>query len=174
MASPPVSPASPPPADPWAPVRERAVSLLVPTLQRLGWNGTSEDLQKALEPGPEGKADLALPTFRLAKPLGRRPDELARALAEGIGPTPEFQAVRADGGFVNFHLELRAFTGATLRAVLGLRESYGKGAPKTGTVCVEHTSANPTGPLHVGRSRTSVIGDTLVRVLRAAGWKVIS
>jgi len=36
-------------------------------------------------------------------------------------------------------------------------------------VIVEHTSANPDGPLHVGHIRNSVIGDTLVRILRRAG-----
>src|SRR5512137_12196 len=37
---------------------------------------------------------------------------------------------------------------------------------------VEHTSANPDGPLHVGHIRNSVIGDTLVRILRRAGCTV--
>ena len=39
-------------------------------------------------------------------------------------------------------------------------------------VIVEHTSANPDGPLHVGHIRNSVIGDTLVRILRRAGCSV--
>jgi arginyl-tRNA synthetase len=39
-------------------------------------------------------------------------------------------------------------------------------------VIVEHTSANPDGPLHVGHIRNSVIGDTLVRILRRAGCDV--
>ena len=37
---------------------------------------------------------------------------------------------------------------------------------------MEHTSANPDGPLHVGHIRNSVIGDTLVRILRRAGCTV--
>jgi arginyl-tRNA synthetase len=42
----------------------------------------------------------------------------------------------------------------------------------TEKVIVEHTSANPDGPLHVGHIRNSVIGDTLVRILRRAGCTV--
>ncbi len=162
------------PNDPWVALREQASEALTHTLRSLGWTGTKEELARALEVGPEGKADLALPLFRLAKPLGRRPEELATSVAAAIPPSPAFAQVSAVGGFVNFHLEPRAFALSTLRAVLGAEEHYGEGAPKEGKVCVEHTSANPTGPLHVGRSRNTVIGDTLVRVLRAAGWKVTS
>src|SRR4030065_143082 len=37
-------------------------------------------------------------------------------------------------------------------------------------VVLEHTSANPNGPLHVGHIRNSIIGDTLARVFRKAGY----
>ena len=39
-------------------------------------------------------------------------------------------------------------------------------------VIIEHTSANPNGPLHVGRARNPIIGDTLVRIFKAAGFDV--
>ncbi len=39
-------------------------------------------------------------------------------------------------------------------------------------VILEHTSANPTGPLHVGRGRNPVIGDTLARLMRSGGYDV--
>ena len=35
---------------------------------------------------------------------------------------------------------------------------------------LEHTSANPNGPLHVGHIRNSIIGDTLARAFRKAGY----
>ena len=41
-------------------------------------------------------------------------------------------------------------------------------------VIIEHTSANPNGPLHVGRARNPIIGDTLVRIFKAAGYDVES
>ncbi|MDE1835458.1 MAG: arginine--tRNA ligase [Euryarchaeota archaeon] len=162
------------PTDPWGPLRARASEMLRPSLEHAGWKGTVEELARVLEPGPEGKADLAVPMFRWSKTLGKRPDDLAKAIASGITPSPEFPRVSAEGGFVNFHMDLRAFTSTTLRMVLEGKGSYGAGAAKAGSVCVEHTSANPTGPLHIGRSRNTVIGDTLVRVLRAAGWNVVS
>src|SRR5207249_11789029 len=41
-------------------------------------------------------------------------------------------------------------------------------------VLLEHTSANPTGPLDVGRARNPLLGDALGRLMRAAGYKVTS
>ena len=50
--------------------------------------------------------------------------------------------------------------------------SYGKGEPKDSRILLEHTSVNPTGPLHVGRARNPLIGDTLARCLRTCGYDV--
>ncbi|MBQ4368829.1 MAG: arginine--tRNA ligase, partial [Candidatus Methanomethylophilus sp.] len=51
-------------------------------------------------------------------------------------------------------------------------ESFGKGKPTGIRVNVEHTSTNPTGPVHVGRARNPIIGDTLARCLRMRGHDV--
>ncbi|EQD41655.1 arginyl-tRNA synthetase, partial [mine drainage metagenome] len=37
---------------------------------------------------------------------------------------------------------------------------------------VEHTSTNPTGPIHVGRTRNSIVGDSLSRILKRYGYRV--
>ena len=51
-----------------------------------------------------------------------------------------------------------------------VKPGYGS-LPKRGIrVVLEHTSANPNGPLHVGHIRNSIIGDTLARVFRKAGY----
>lgn len=140
----------------------------------MGWKGSRDDVLKVMEEAPEGKADLALPVFRWSKSTGMRPDALAKKIAESIQPAGEVARVFADGGFVNFTLDARALTSRTLRFILDRGDSYGHGSPKPGLVCVEHTSANPTGPLHVGRSRCAIIGDTFARVLRASGHQVVT
>ena len=53
-----------------------------------------------------------------------------------------------------------------------VKPGYGS-YPKNGIrVVLEHTSANPNGPLHVGHIRNSIIGDTLARVFRKAGYRL--
>ena len=51
-----------------------------------------------------------------------------------------------------------------------VKPGYGNLEKKTTRVVLEHTSANPNGPLHVGHIRNSIIGDTLARAFRKAGY----
>jgi arginyl-tRNA synthetase len=51
-----------------------------------------------------------------------------------------------------------------------VKPGYGSFPKKGIRVVLEHTSANPNGPLHVGHIRNSIIGDTLARVFRKAGY----
>ncbi|HDP23881.1 MAG TPA: arginine--tRNA ligase [Deltaproteobacteria bacterium] len=46
--------------------------------------------------------------------------------------------------------------------------AYGQGRK----VQVEFVSANPTGPLHIGHGRGAAVGDTLVRIMKTAGYEV--
>jgi len=78
----------------------------------------------------------------------------------------------AKGAYVNFSVDSAALVDATLSLVLARGNAYGHGPPQRVPACVEHTSANPTGPFHVGRVRNAIIGDTLARILRASGVPV--
>ncbi len=118
-------------------------------------------------------ADLASTvSFRLAPVLKRRPAEISRELEEAMvtDESGTVERVEARGPYLNFYAS-RRFLDSVVREAEGDRCWTGSLA---GRVIVEHTSANPNGPLHVGHIRNSVIGDTLVRILRRAGCEVES
>ncbi|HIB59480.1 MAG TPA: arginine--tRNA ligase, partial [Candidatus Poseidoniales archaeon] len=71
------------------------------------------------------------------------------------------------GGYLN--LRARA---AWMAQSTTSRQSIGHLLESGDKVLIEHTSANPNGPFHVGRARNAIIGDTLVRLNRLAGNKV--
>src|SRR5690606_24249922 len=78
----------------------------------------------------------------------------------------------AGPGFINFTVSPRMWI-SELHAILELKERFGTSAFGKGEkVQVEYVSANPTGPLHIGHGRGAAVGDTLVRILRAAGFDV--
>jgi arginyl-tRNA synthetase len=111
--------------------------------------------------------------LKLARPLRRKPLEIAREIAERIPADALIEPPTvAPPGFVN----LRLATGAVdrlIRKVLAEGERYGHGDRFAGRrVMVEFVSANPTGPLHIGHGRGAVIGDALARVLAASGYEV--
>src|ERR1700704_3559235 len=88
----------------------------------------------------------------LAKDAGKKPRELAEALAGKLRHDDLVAKAEVAGpGFINLTLEPSAWTGA-LRAVLGA--DYGRCAVGGGEpINVEYVSANPTGPMHVGHCR---------------------
>jgi len=78
--------------------------------------------------------------------------------------------VQTVGAYINFFAS-RKFIDDTVHEIFLKKERYGKGHGK-GKVIIEHTSANPNGPLHVGHIRNSIIGDILARILKTAGYDV--
>jgi arginyl-tRNA synthetase len=169
----PESPAgSPYVADPWAPLHGHIVSEASRRLKALNIEVSEGDLRREIAIPPEGMGDVALPLFRWAKKARVSPTELGEKLAAGFPLGDGLSKVVPAGGFLNFYANVSWLARTTLASILGNGDGYGRNPPKGKSVCVEHTSANPTGPLHVGRARNSIVGDTYARVLRAAGYSV--
>jgi arginyl-tRNA synthetase len=124
------------------------------------------------EPPAEMDATLASSVaFRLAGEVGAPPPSVAADVADAI-ETDSYEYIhRVDtqGPYVNFYVS-DAYYADTLES--GRDADYGT-LPSTGkSVVVEHTSANPTGPVHVGRARNPIYGDAVARVLDYAGHDV--
>jgi arginyl-tRNA synthetase len=109
--------------------------------------------------------------FRLAGEVGAPPPAVAADVADAIdADTVDYvSGVTTQGPYVNF-LPSEAYFAETLAAATD--ESYGRLPDRDTSVVVEHTSANPTGPVHVGRARNPIIGDAVARVLDYAGYDV--
>ena len=110
----------------------------------------------------------------LAKPLRRKPRDLASAIVERLDHARAgiSAAEIAGPGFINFREATDVFAEA-LRALIAAGDRYGHS--NLGQACpvnVEFVSANPTGPLHVGHGRQAAIGDAIASLLAATGWRV--
>ena len=110
----------------------------------------------------------------LAKPLRRKPRDLASAIVERLDHARAgiSAAEIAGPGFINFRVATDVFAEA-LRALIAAGDRYGHS--NLGQACpvnVEFVSANPTGPLHVGHGRQAAIGDAIASLLAATGWRV--
>src|SRR5438309_3358683 len=109
----------------------------------------------------------------LAKAAATNPRALAEAIKPKLEALPPVTSVEIAGpGFINLRFNSDAWRDE-LRTILREGEEYG--LSKIGAnerVNVEYVSANPTGPLHMGHCRGAVVGDSLARVLEAAGFRV--
>ena len=109
----------------------------------------------------------------LAKVAGTNPRALAEAISPKLEALPPVTSVEIAGpGFINLRLKADAWRDE-LTTILREGESYGLSTiGNNERVNVEYVSANPTGPLHVGHCRGAVVGDSLARLLEAAGFRV--
>lgn len=109
----------------------------------------------------------------LAKAVKKPPREVAQLIIDALPASPLLKQTQIAGpGFINFYLNDQAAS-AIIRDILNQREQFGRAAQrKQKKVQVEFVSANPTGPLHVGHGRGAAVGDTICRLLDAAGWDV--
>ena len=111
--------------------------------------------------------------MQLARALKRNPMQVAEGLLACLDRTGLVrEATIAKPGFINFRLESEA-AAAVLRRIAQQGRNFGHTGTGAGTkVLVEFVSANPTGPLHIGHARNAVVGDTVARILSAAGYEV--
>ena len=127
-----------------------------------------------LEIPPNEMGDFAFACFSLAKIAKKAPNKIAEDIAKKIKKSDWLERVEAQGAYVNFFVDSKKLSSLTLKSILEKKENYGSLEKKNKKVIVEHTSANPNGPLHVGRARNPIIGDTIVRIFKAAGYNVES
>lgn len=119
---------------------------------------------RVLQPARElDQGDLSLPCFPFAKTLGMAPAVIAEQLAEAIPAHPSLESINAVNGYLNF----RASPAWLAQQLLEGRHRSTNDSRRE--VLIEHTSANPNGPFHVGRARNAILGDTLVRLHRLWG-----
>ncbi|HEY8467049.1 MAG TPA: arginine--tRNA ligase [Solirubrobacterales bacterium] len=109
----------------------------------------------------------------LAKSAGRPPRELAEEirerLSEALGDSAR-EVVVAGPGFVNVFFADRWYRDAVASVLEA--ERFGRSSERRRDVLLEFVSANPTGPLTVAGGRNAAYGDSLGRVLEAAGHPV--
>ena len=116
-------------------------------------------------------ADLACTiAFKLAKEQKRKPIEVANEIAEKLEHIGYIGKIEVVNGYINFFAS-EEFLEDTINTILDTDENYGS-LNLRGKVLIEHTSANPDGPIHIGHMRNSIIGDSLARIFRKAGFDV--
>jgi len=130
----------------------------------------------ALDVRPSKRADqgdFSVAVMALSKLARGNPLDIAQKIAAHM-PAAEFLAATevAPPGYINFRVNpvwLKAQVNAIIAEgdqVFQLETGQGKRAQ------VEFVSANPTAPLHIGRSRGAIVGDAVARVLEATGYEV--
>lgn len=110
----------------------------------------------------------------LAKELKKNPRQIAQELVSKFKFNPEHieRVDVAGAGFINFYFS-KSLLQQSVAEILKQGEHFGKSSVGAGKkAIVEYVSANPTGPLTVGRGRGAVLGDCIANLLEAQGYSV--
>ncbi|MGB7969695.1 MAG: arginine--tRNA ligase [Methanobacterium sp.] len=145
-----------------------SIKSLENAISHLGWE-IPEDIRVEEPPNPELGDVASSVSFQLAKGLKRSPMDITKELLSVIVTPDIFKKIDSKGPYINFYADYGRFSRAVLDSV---KEDYGRLEEKNRKIILEHTSANPNGPLHIGHIRNSIIGDSLARVLKSAGYNV--
>jgi arginyl-tRNA synthetase len=145
-----------------------SIKSLENAISHLGWE-IPKDIRVEEPPNPELGDVASSVSFQLAKGLKRSPMDITKELLSVIVTPDIFKKIDSKGPYINFFADYNKFSKIVLDSV---KEDYGKLEGKNRKIILEHTSANPNGPLHIGHIRNSIIGDSLARVLKSAGYDV--
>ncbi|XRP97384.1 arginine--tRNA ligase [Methanocaldococcus sp. 16A] len=112
--------------------------------------------------------------FKLAKELRKNPKIIAEEIVDKLKAMniEGVKEIKAVNGYINFYIDYNKFAKNLVEDIDEKGKDYGRGDKKGIKIILEHTSANPNGPLHIGHLRNAIIGDSLKRILEFYGYNV--
>lgn len=134
----------------------------------------AHDIETKIErPKDSQNGDFAFPTFFLAKTQHKAPQMIAADLIEAIDQNG-FEKVVVAGPYVNFFLDKGQIAAEILQAILSDPENYGNSdLGNAGNVPIDMSSPNIAKPMSMGHLRSTVIGNSLAKILTKVNYNPI-
>lgn len=111
--------------------------------------------------------------LKLSKSLRKNPFDIAADIAGRMKHSLIEKCEPVRPGFINFFISKTFYTDL-LRDCISSDSPFMSDMGGGRKAMVEFVSANPTGPLHIGHGRNAAYGDSLARILKAAGFEVMT
>jgi len=109
---------------------------------------------------------------RIAESASARAQALAEQVAARIASRSEIARTEAVNGYVNVHFGAAA-AAHLIQDVLDAGSAYGRAAPRSERVMVEHSQPNTHKAFHVGHLRNVALGVAVSNIIAAAGYPLL-
>ncbi|VVB78064.1 Arginine--tRNA ligase [uncultured archaeon] len=121
-----------------------------------------EELINLIEIPPNPQlGDFAFPCFILSKKEKKAPNQIAEHFAKQIKPTKEIESIKATGPYLNFFINKKM----AAEKILKINSNYGKSSlGKKHKVVIDFSAPNIGKPMHIGHIRSTILGDSLMRI----------
>jgi len=106
-------------------------------------------------------------------PVPQRAQEMAEQVKAEIGDVPGISRVEAVKGYLNLYFKTSEYARRVVDEVLASRADFGRGVPKTERIMVEYSQPNTHHSIHIGHVRTTLLGESLARIVEFAGFDTI-
>ena len=135
---------------------------------------TKEQVMGLIEvPKKAAMGDYAFPTFQLAKTLHKSPVVIAQDTVKNINDSA-FNKVEAKGPYINFSLKREDLSQSTISEILDKGANYGdSNEGKKANITIDMSSPNIAKPMSMGHLRSTVIGNSIAKVLSKLDYQPI-
>ena len=123
-------------------------------------------------PPDTSHGNFTIPCFSLAKVMRKAPKMIAEDLAAQVKLPAGLSKVEAVNGYLNFFIDRSFLAKSTLEEIAAKGLEYGHAAPNGKVVCIDYSSPNIGKELAFHHLRSTMIGNSLSRIYKAAGYKV--
>jgi len=106
-------------------------------------------------------------------PVPQHAQEIAEQIKAEIGSVPGISRIEAVKGYLNLYFTTSEYARRVVDEVLASRADFGRGAPKSERVMVEYAQPNTHHSFHIGHARTTLLGESLARIVEFAGFDTI-
>lgn len=129
------------------------------------WGVSTSFFQTAANEARAGKGNKV--------PVPQRAQKIAEQVKAEIGSVPGISRVEAVKGYLNLYYTTSEYARRVVDEVLASRADFGRGAPKAERVMVEYSQPNTHHSIHIGHARTTLLGESLARIVEFAGFDTI-
>ena len=129
------------------------------------WGMSTSFFQTAADEARAGKGNKV--------PVPQRAQEIADQLKAEVGSVQGVSRAEAVKGYLNVYFATDEYARRVVDEVLASRADYGRGAPKSERVMVEYAQPNTHHSFHIGHARTTLLGESLARIVQFAGFDTI-
>src|SRR5512139_1687869 len=135
------------------------------------WGVSTSFFQTAANEARAGKGKK-IPVPQRAQEMAEQIKAILRLAVED-GSVPGISHVEAVKGYLNLYFTTSEYARRVVDEVLASRADFGRGAHKGERVMVEYSQPNTHHSIHIGHARTTLLGESLARIVEFAGFDTI-